>query len=61
MAKRPQNDGKGWTATELRKLAQLAKRGTPTREAASLLGRTPAAVQQKASTEGISFRAGRKR
>jgi hypothetical protein len=56
MAKRPPSDGKSWTATELKKLGSLAKKGTSTREVASLLGRTPAAVQQKASTEGISFR-----
>jgi hypothetical protein len=61
MPKRPPNDGKAWTAKELKQLEQLAKRNTPTREVASKLGRTPAAVQQKASTEGISFRSGRKR
>ena len=60
MPKRPPNDGKAWTAKELKQLEQLAKRNTPTREVASKLGRTPAAVQQKASTEGISFRSGRK-
>lgn len=56
MPKRPSNDGKAWTASELKKLQALAKKAIPTREAAKILGRTPAAVQQKASTEGISFR-----
>lgn len=56
MAKRPPNDGKSWNATELKKLVSLAKKSLPTREVAKQLGRTAAAVQQKASTEGISFR-----
>jgi len=60
MPKRPSNDGSSWTATELKKLAQLAKAGTPTRLAAEKLGRTAAAVQQKAMREGISMRAASK-
>jgi hypothetical protein len=59
-SKRPPNDGRSWTATELKKLASLAKKNLPTREVALKLGRTPAAVQQKASTEGISFRSRKK-
>ncbi|HET9388599.1 MAG TPA: hypothetical protein VFO44_03035 [Steroidobacteraceae bacterium] len=60
MAKRPSNDGASWSAGELRTLRQLAKAGTPTSAVARQLGRTPAAVQQKAMRTGISFRAARR-
>lgn len=56
MAKRPANNGASWSAGELRTLKQLAKTGTA-QAAAKQLGRTPAAVQQKAMRTGISFRA----
>lgn len=54
--KRLTNDGKSWAPGEIRTLKQLAKGGITAREAAQQLGRTPAAVQQKAMREGISFR-----
>ena len=57
MAKRPANNGASWSAGELRTLKQLARSGTA-QAAAKQLGRTPAAVQQKAMRTGISFRAG---
>ena len=53
--RRPRNDGYLWTTGELRKLKRLAKDGTCL-AAAKALGRTPAAVQQKAMRSGISFR-----
>ena len=56
MAKRPANNGASWSASELRTLKQLARSGTA-QAAAKHLGRTPAAVQQKAMRTGISFRA----
>lgn len=56
MAKEPPKHRKEWTDSEVKKLEQLAKQNTPTRVAALKLGRTPAAVQQKASAEGISLR-----
>jgi|tagenome__1003787_1003787.scaffolds.fasta_scaffold19963645_1 hypothetical protein len=55
MAKVPSNHGKEWTATELKKLKQLARQRLPTRVAAKQLGRTLASVAQKASIEGVSF------
>jgi hypothetical protein len=55
MAKRLANDGVSWGAGELRTLKKLAKEGTAA-EAAKVLGRTPAAIQQKAMRSGISFR-----
>lgn len=56
MAKTPSNHGKDWTAGDIKKLGQLARQNTPTRVAALKLGRTPAAVAQKASFEGISLK-----
>jgi len=41
-------------------LRSLAKAGTPTSQVARKLGRTAAAVQQKAMRSGISFRAGKR-
>jgi hypothetical protein len=60
MAKRPSNDGSSWSASELKTLKSLAKAGTATSQVAKELGRTPAAVQQKAMRSGISFRAAKR-
>jgi hypothetical protein len=60
MAKRPSNDGSSWSSSELKTLKSLAKAGTPTGEVAKQLGRTAAAVQQKAMRAGISFRAAKR-
>lgn len=56
MAKAPSNHGKDWTAGEIKKLRQLARQNISTRVAAKKLGRTLAAVAQKASFERISFK-----
>jgi hypothetical protein len=56
MAKKPENHGTGWSASEVKQLKQLAKENTPTRVMGLKLGRTPGAVQQKASQEGISLK-----
>jgi hypothetical protein len=56
MAKDPKNHGKDWTSSDVQQLKQLAKGNTPTRVAALKLQRTPASVQQKASSEGISLK-----
>jgi hypothetical protein len=56
MAKRPSNHGKDWTAADLKQLEKLARQNTPTRVIALKLGRTPGAVAQKASFEGISLK-----
>jgi hypothetical protein len=60
MARRPPNDGASWSASELKTLKALAKAGTPTGQVAKKLGRTAAAVQQKAMRSGISFRAAKR-
>ena len=41
-------------------LKALARSGTPTSQVAKKLGRTAAAVQQKAMRSGISFRAAKR-
>jgi hypothetical protein len=56
MAKKPSNHGNDWSASDVRLLKQLKRENTPTRVAALKLGRTPAAVYQKASAEGISLK-----
>ena len=56
MAKEPKNHGKPWTSADLQQLKQLVKANTPTRVAGLKLGRTPDAVQQKASAEQISLK-----
>jgi hypothetical protein len=56
MAKDPKNHGKEWKPTDVKQLKELAKGNTPTRVMGIKLGRTPEAVQQKASQEGISLK-----
>ena len=56
MAKAPKNRGNDWTPADVKQLKQLARENTPTRVIGLKMGRTPGAVQQKASTEGISLR-----
>jgi hypothetical protein len=56
MSKSNRNTGKAWTPSEVKQLRQLAKENTPTRVTGLKLGRTPAAVQKKASEEGISLK-----
>ncbi len=56
MAKTPKNHGKDWTASDMKQLQREVKQNTPTRVLALHLGRTPGAVQQKASQERISLK-----
>lgn len=56
MSKSTRNTGKQWTGTEVKGLRQMAKENTPTRVIGLNLGRTPAAVQSKASEMGISLK-----
>lgn len=56
MVKALKNDGKNWTPGDLKQLKQLARENTPTRVMGLKLGRTPVAVQQKASQQGISLK-----
>jgi hypothetical protein len=56
MAKPPKNHGTHWTPEDINQLEALASGNTPTRVIALELGRTPAAVQSKASEEDISLK-----
>lgn len=54
--KTPKNHGKDWNPAEVRQLRTLAAENTPTRVIGLKLQRTAAAVQGKASSEGISLK-----
>lgn len=56
MSKSTRNTGKLWSPSEVRQLNELAEGNTPTRVIGLKLGRTPGAVQSKASQEGISLK-----
>ena len=55
MAWYTRNSGKEWKPAEIRKLKELAKGDTPTPVIGFKLGRTPAAIYNRASEEGISL------
>ena len=55
MSKSTRNTGAAWTRKDVAMLKQLAKGNTPTRVIGLKLGRTAAAVYQKASREGVSL------
>jgi len=56
MSKWPDNKGKHWKPSEVRDLKQMARENTPTRVMGLKLGRTPDAVQNKASDLGVSLK-----
>jgi hypothetical protein len=56
MSKSTSNTGKPWTPSQVTELKTLATGNTPTRVIGLKLGRTPAAVQTKASQENISLK-----
>ena len=56
MSKSTRNSGKAWSPADVTQLRKLAKGNTPTRVIGMKLGRTPAAVQGKATGEGISLK-----
>jgi hypothetical protein len=56
MPKSTRNTGKPWTPAHAQQLKKEAAQNTPTRVLGLHLGRTPAAVQKKASEEGISLK-----
>ena len=49
------NDGKHWSQVEVSRLRSLARGNTPTRVIGIKMGRTPEAVQSKASEQKISL------
>ena len=56
MAKTTRNSGNPWTPADVKQLKQLVKENTPTRVIGLKLGRTPDAVQSKASEENVSLK-----
>ena len=56
MAKKPPNHREPWKPQDVAQLRQLARQNTPTRVIGIKTGRTPDAVQAKASEEGISLK-----
>lgn len=56
MAKKPAHHRQDWTPAQERELERLAEGNTPTRVIGLKLGRTPVAVQNKASELEISLR-----
>jgi hypothetical protein len=56
MLKYTRNSGKSWSGVEVKSMAGLAGKNTPTRVIGLKLGRTEAAVRTKASQEGISLK-----
>jgi hypothetical protein len=49
------NAGKEWTSEDVRTLKKLAREDTPTPVIGFKLGRTPGAIYNMASNEGISL------
>lgn len=56
MTKKPVHHRQDWTPTQKRELNRLAEGNTPTRVIGLKLGRTPAAIQNKASELEVSLR-----
>lgn len=56
MGKNPASRGKAWGSSDVSKLKKLANQNTPTRVMGFKLGRTPDAVQSKASEMGLSLK-----
>ena len=54
--KTPSNSGKPWTPEAVQQLQDLADKNTPTRIIALKTGRSPEAIYQEASKEGISLK-----
>lgn len=50
------NSGKPWSPAQVQQLKTLAAGNTPTRIIGLKMGRTPTAVQSKASAEGVSLK-----
>jgi hypothetical protein len=56
MPRKPTSHRDPWSASDLKTLKKFAKQKKSQRAVAKALGRTPAAVQQKAFAEGVAFR-----
>lgn len=56
MSKSTRNTGTKWSPSQVSELRQLARHNTPTRVIGIKLQRTPSAVANKASEQGISLK-----
>ena len=56
MSKSTRNSGKSWTGVEVKSMAGLAAKNTPTRVIGFKLGRTEGAIRTKASEQHISLK-----
>jgi len=56
MPKKPPNQGKRWTPEDVTKLEELVQSNTPTRLIGLKMGRSPKAVYDKASEQGVSVK-----
>jgi hypothetical protein len=56
MSKSTRNSGKPWSGAEVKSLAGLAAKNTPTRVIGLKLGRSESAVYSKASEQGVSLK-----
>lgn len=56
MAKVPTNQGKAWSAKDIKALKKFAEGNTPTGIIAMKMGRSEGAIQSKASSEQISLK-----
>ncbi len=56
MPKSTRNTGKTWSPTEIKSMAGLANKNTPTRVIGLKLGRSESAVYSKASEQGVSLK-----
>ncbi len=56
MPKKPPKSNQPWTKQEVKQLKEFAKGNTPTRVIGLKMGRSPGAVQNKASQENISLK-----
>jgi hypothetical protein len=56
MSKKPTNHNKPWTPAADAQLKKLASENTPTRVIGLKTGRTPSAVQSRASETGVSLK-----
>lgn len=52
----PKNDGKAWSANDVKQLKDLAAANTPTRVIGLKMGRTEGAVYSKAAAEDVSLK-----
>ncbi len=56
MTKSTRNSGKSWSPVEVKSMAGLASKNTPTRVIGLKLGRSESAIYSKAAEQGVSLK-----